>query len=190
MPSLTEQQIDQLLKLLPPASSNSTSSMSHTEDTDKEIDYSFASTAVCLHVEHDSINWVIDIGATDHMTSLSNFLSREKNSGVNCCIKLPNGNQVSVTHVGDVQLSNNLTLKDILVVLDFKYNLPSVSKLYRDSKCVAVFYDEVCLLQDYATRVINGLGEYRDGLYHLLNSPLEQISPKLLNKGAELLAQL
>ena len=120
------------------------------------------------------------------MTSLSTCLSRLKNGGVNCCIKLPNGNQVPVTHVGDVQLINNLTLKDTIVVPDFKYNL-SISKLCRDSKCVAVFYDEICLLQDYTTRMVKGLGEYKDGLYHLVNSPLEQISPKLLNKGTELL---
>jgi len=189
-PSLTAYQIDQLLKLLPPASSNTTSSISHTKNTDEEIDYNFTGTVVCLLAEPDSVNWVIDIGATNHMTSLSNCLSRVKNGGINCSIKLPNGNQGLVTLVGDVQLSNNLTLKDTLAIPDFKYNLLSVSKLCRDSKCVVVFYDEICLLQDYATRMVKGLGEYKDGLYHLVNSPLQQISPKLLNKGTELLTQL
>jgi len=103
---------------------------------------------------------VINTGAIDYMTSLSSCLSRVKNNGVNCCIKLPNGNQVLVTHVGDVHLSNDLTLKDILAVLDFKYNVLSISKLCRDSNCVVVFYDEIFLLQDYATRKVKGLGEY------------------------------
>ena len=77
VPRLTAQQIDQLLKLLPPqSSSQSTGSLSHTEDTDEEIDYSFAGVAhfagiaACLHAEHESMHWVIDTGATDHMTSM------------------------------------------------------------------------------------------------------------------------
>jgi len=93
MPRLTAQQIDQLLKLLPPSSSHSTSLVSHTEDTDEEIDYSFAGMAVCLHAKHETVNWVIDTGAIDHMTSLASCLSKIKGNsgpnGGNCCIKLP-----------------------------------------------------------------------------------------------------
>jgi len=190
MPKLTVQQIDQLLKLRPPSSLNSTSSMSHTEDTVEEIDYNFAGIAICLHAEHESVNWVIDTGATYDMTSLSSCLFKIRNNGANCCIKLRNGNQVPITHVGDVQLSNDLTLNVTLVVPNFKYNLLSVSKLCRDSKCVDVFCYEICLLQNYATRKVKGLAEDRDGFYHLVNSPLEQISPELLNKGNRLLTQL
>jgi len=55
VPSLIAQQIDQLLKLWPPGSSNSTNSMSHTEDIDEEIDYNFAGTAIYLHAKPNSV---------------------------------------------------------------------------------------------------------------------------------------
>jgi len=72
MPGLTTQQIHQLLKLLP-TSSNS-SSVSHSEETDEEIDYSFAGKAICFHPGKEAKDWVIDTGATDHMTSLPECL--------------------------------------------------------------------------------------------------------------------
>ena len=164
--------------------------MRHSEDTDEEIDYSFAGVAACLHADSDPINWVIDTVATDHMTSLPSCLSRMKENGNTCSIKLPNGNQVPIAQIGDVQLSNDLTLLDILVAPEFQYNLLSVSKFCRDSKCLAVFGDTCCLLQDCATGKVKGLGEFRNGLYHLVNSPLENISPELLCKGHRLLEQL
>ena len=55
--------------------------------------------------------------------------------------------------MGDVQLCNDLILKEILVVPAFKYNLLSISKLCKDSNCVAIFHDEICLLQDCAVTV-------------------------------------
>ena len=165
--------------------------MNHSEqETDEELDYNFAGTAICFHTEHETEHWVIDTGATDHMTSSSKCLSNIKNNEVRCCIKLPNGSQVPITHVGDVQLCNDLVLKEATVVPAFKYNLLSVSKLCKDSNCIAIFHDEICLIQDYATRQLKGIGEHRDGLYHLVNSPLQNISPKLLNIGSKVMSQL
>ena len=109
-------------------------------------------------------------------------MSKIRHNGVNCCIKLPNGNQLPTDQVGDVQLSNDLVLHNTLVVPDFKYNLMSVSKLCKDNKCLAVFGEDLCLLQDCAIRQLKGIGECRDGLYYLVNSPLKTISPALLNK--------
>jgi len=69
VPSLTAQQIEQLLKLLPSTTSNGSSIGNPSEDTDEELDYSFAGIAICFHAEQECIDWVIDTGATDHMTS-------------------------------------------------------------------------------------------------------------------------
>ena len=146
-PSLTAQQVEQLLKLLPQTSSNnSNSSVGHSEETDEEIDFGFAGTTVCFHAEQEPVDWVLDTGATDHMTSLSSCLSRVNSSGLNCCIKLSNGGQVPITHVGDVKLCNDLTLQKTLVVPEFKYNLLSISKLCKDSNCIAIFHNNICLL--------------------------------------------
>ena len=124
------------------------------------------------------------------MTSLSSCLATVKKSGNTCCIKLPNGNQVPVAQIGDVHLSNDLTLLDTLVAPEFQYNLLSVSKFCRDNNCLAIFGDTCCLLQDCATGKVKGLGEFKNGLYHLVNSPLEDIPSELLCKGHRLLKQL
>jgi len=86
-----------------------------------------------------------------------------------------------ITHVGDVQLCNDLTLKGTLVVPAFKYNLLLVSKLCRENKCMAIFHDEVSLIQDCATRKIKGVGEHRDGLYYLVPQHLLRSCNKALN---------
>ena len=86
------------------------------------------------------------------MTSVSNCVTNAKSNASIYCIKLPNGVQVPITQVGEVQLCNKLVLKDTLMVPAFKYNLLSMSKLYKDSDCVAIFHDEICLLQDCATK--------------------------------------
>ena len=83
-----------------------------------------------------------------------------------------------------------MTLHNTLVVPYFQYNLLSVSKLCRDSKCLVVLSDTVCLLQDCVIRTVKGIGEYKNGLHHLVNASLEHILPELLYKGNRLLAQL
>uniref|UniRef100_A0A7C9CXZ8 Retrovirus-related Pol polyprotein from transposon TNT 1-94-like beta-barrel domain-containing protein n=1 Tax=Opuntia streptacantha TaxID=393608 RepID=A0A7C9CXZ8_OPUST len=185
VPGLTSYQIEQLLQLLPnSSSSHSPSTPSQVEDTDEELDYNFAgtATAICLHAEQKEVDWVIDTGATDHMTSVSTRLftvTHKQTSLPNYYIKLPNGSQAPVTQIGDIQLCNGLTLKSTMVVPDFKYNLLSVNKLCKDNHCVAIFHPEICLLQDCATQQLKGIGEPRGGLYYLVNTPVAQVSPQL-----------
>ena len=93
---LTAQQIEQLLKLLL-ASSNS-STMSHSEENDDDLDYRFARIAVCFHAEQESLNWVIDIGSTDHITVAPNHLHNIVSNNAQFCIKLPNGTQVPINY--------------------------------------------------------------------------------------------
>ena len=135
------------------------SSVSHSEDTDEEINYSFAGIDVCFHAEKEAINWVIDTGATDHMTSLPKFLHDIKNNTTTSYIKLPNGTQAPITHVGNMNLFNDLILTETLVVPTLKYNLLSVSKLCRDNDCIAIFHEEICLFQVCAIGKVKGIGE-------------------------------
>jgi len=51
---LTAQQIKQLLKLLP--ASSTSSSISHSEDIDEEIDCNFVGIAICFNAEQGTIN--------------------------------------------------------------------------------------------------------------------------------------
>jgi len=135
----------------------------YSKETDEELDYSFVGT-ICFHTEQDAVNWVIDTGPTNHMTSLPNCLFNSKSNYDNCYSKLPNGTQVLIPNIGDLQLCNDLILKDTLVVPTFKYNLLCMSKLCKDNNCVAIFHDKICLIQDCATRKLKGVSEHRGRL--------------------------
>jgi len=125
------------------------STVSQSGEIGEELDYSFTGTAISFHVVQDAVNWVIDIGPIDHITSFPDYLIKSKSNVDNFCIRLLNRTQMLIT-LGDVQLCNDLILKDTLVVLAFKYNLLSMCKLCKDNNCVAIFYDEICLIQDCA----------------------------------------
>jgi hypothetical protein len=50
----------------------------------------------------------------------------------------PNGTLATISHVGNLKLTNNVTLYDVLVVPGYCVSLLSVNKLIRDSKCLLV----------------------------------------------------
>ena len=50
-------------------------------------------------------------------------------------LNLPNGKTAVITHVGDKKLENNLVLKNVLLVPEFKHNLLSVNKLVESDMC-------------------------------------------------------
>ena len=66
--------------------------------------------------------WIIDSGATDHMV-LSISLLTKITSVAHIPVKLPNGESVLVTHIGQVQLSSNLVLDDVLCVPSFSWQI-------------------------------------------------------------------
>ncbi|GKC84196.1 cysteine-rich receptor-like protein kinase 8, partial [Tanacetum coccineum] len=78
-------------------------------------------------------------------------------------------------HMTPVQLENGLLLKDVLVVPSFKFSSLSVLKLTEDSQCVVSFYPKFFVVQDLTTRKVKGLGKIKDGLYHLVNVPSNQV---------------
>ena len=116
---MTQQQIEQLLKHLPSATSNFNKS---SYDIDEEIDYNFASIAYSSYAESASTDWILDIGATDHMISKITKLKAHQNAQDRSRINLPNSNTASITAVGNVELVNYIALTNTLVVPEFKFN--------------------------------------------------------------------
>ena len=88
-------------------------------------------------------------------------------------ITLPNGELSEITHMGRVIIDNKLVLKNILLVLTFKYNLLSVPKLTRDNNCFVVFYSTLCIIQNLVTKKILAIGEEHKGLHFLMNKALD-----------------
>jgi hypothetical protein len=100
---------------------------------------------------------VIDTGATDHMVHSLSYLSTIT-SMVNTSTELPNGELVSVTHIGTVILSSSLTLTNVLCVPTFHLNLISVSKLVHSLPCCLIFMTNYCLIQAFTPWRMIGVG--------------------------------
>ena len=70
--------------------------------------------------------WIIDSGATDHMTFDSRQVSPLKSSSQNS-ISTTNGTLILIIGEGSLSLTNNLNLDSVLVVPSLNYNLLSFS---------------------------------------------------------------
>ena len=73
-------------------------------------------------IHHIDTPWIIDSGATVHMICSTTFFFFVT-SKVSYYVKLPNGTSISVSHLGNVQITDNISLKDVLCVPSFCFNL-------------------------------------------------------------------
>ncbi|KAK8272656.1 hypothetical protein V6Z12_D11G348900, partial [Gossypium hirsutum] len=117
------------------------------------------------------IHWILDTGASNHMTHAFNSLIHPIACANNSFVKLPTGHTATVTHVGNYNLTPHHTLRDVLYVPSFHFNLLSISKLTKDLNCFVSFYPTFCILQDLCSGRMMGIGKEHDGLYILLPQP-------------------
>ncbi|OIT28415.1 hypothetical protein A4A49_57718, partial [Nicotiana attenuata] len=146
----TEEQFNQILKLL------NKDEMQETTANMAGISHS----TVCLVDKGGCTHeWIIDTGATDHMTSnfsslfeLYNITSQDGKT-----VQLPNGTKATVSHIGKCKIGEGQEIKNVLYIPDFKYSLLSVSKLTRELRCMAAFFPGFCVLQDLFTGKLKGI---------------------------------
>lgn len=113
---------------------------------------------------NNSDTWILDSGTTHHVCcTLSSFYS-VTDSHIPY-VSLPNGLTASIHKVGNVRLSSLITLKDVLYVPSFKYNLISISALTQQTSSVLIFSNETCVIQDVNKRNQIGMGRRFGNLY-------------------------
>ena len=114
-----------------------------------------------------SHRWIIDNGATDHISSSPKlFLRKDKNISLPL-ILLPSGEKANIVAKWFLSLNSVYYLRDVLCVPTFKVDLMSISHLTRGLNCSVTFFPHWCVLQDLAMRRMIGLGKQREGLYYL-----------------------
>jgi transposase InsO family protein len=123
-----------------------------------------ASGNTCLH-SSSSPSWVIDSGASDHMTGNSSLLSHTSSPCSPSFVTVANGTKTPVQGKGTVTTSD-LTLSDVLYLPEFPFNLLSVHKLTLALNCSVAFYPPHCEFQDLKTKRMIGGGFVKDGLYY------------------------
>lgn len=118
-------------------------------------------------VSTSSNSWVIDSGASDHMTgNQEGFVSL---SPLNGHIKLADGSLSNLAGKGTFSIPSFFPLPSVLHVPKFPTNLLSVSSLTKNLNCSVTFFPTHCVFQDLRTRATIGGGHEENGLY-LLNT--------------------
>uniref|UniRef100_A0A2N9EIP0 Reverse transcriptase Ty1/copia-type domain-containing protein n=1 Tax=Fagus sylvatica TaxID=28930 RepID=A0A2N9EIP0_FAGSY len=117
-------------------------------------------THPCLSVT----DWVVDSGASDHMTATESHLSHIQQASMSLPVNLPNGSSLPISNIGQATLSPNIFLDKVFYIPGFTCNL----------------------LSDLASRKLIGTGEMRNGIYYLkplrpsFASPATRVLPRAL----------
>ncbi|GJV31805.1 hypothetical protein Tco_1392205 [Tanacetum coccineum] len=80
----------------------------------------------------------------------------------------PNGTEAYISKIGNLRLSNGLTLYDVMVIPEYYVTLISVHKLVKENKVIVAFDENRCyfLNQDLNLKNVMGIGEQCEGLYY------------------------
>ena len=88
--------------------------------------------------DSSSSTWIIDSGATDHMTFDSQHVPSMKQSTTHI-VSTTNGNPSPVIGECSIPLLDNLNLDSVLVVPSLNHNLLSVTQITSALYCVVIF---------------------------------------------------
>ena len=123
--------------------------------------------------------WILDSGASDHMTGDANIFSEFHTSPEHHTVKIADGTLSKVEGLGSVNINQNLTLTSVLYVPKLDCNLLSISKFTRDLNCVTKFYSNLCVFQELDSGKMIGSAKMCSGLYILQDyTPSVRITPK------------
>ncbi|RVW82959.1 Retrovirus-related Pol polyprotein from transposon RE2 [Vitis vinifera] len=111
--------------------------------------------------------WIVDIGASDHMTGDAAILQSYKPSNGHSSVHIADGSKSKIVGTGSIKLTKDLYLDSVLHVPNLDCNLLSISKLARDLQCVTKFYPNSCVFQDLKSGKMIGSAELCSGLYLL-----------------------
>jgi len=114
--------------------------------------------------------WILDLGASDHMSSNKSFFSQLTYFDSLASVTMVNGSQIRVHGIGHTCPSSNLTPDYVLYILGCPFNLISISKLTRTQNYSILFPNNFVLVQDRRTRQTIGAEHESRGLYYLSQS--------------------
>ncbi|GJV23047.1 hypothetical protein Tco_1375742 [Tanacetum coccineum] len=122
-----------------------------------------------LHSKLVSKGLITDSGANQHITYTDkNLINVIDISYLKIKVTHPDRTEAFITRIGNMPLTDYLTLYDVLVVPEYCVSLMSVHKVARDSKLVISFDEMHCYVmnQDLRKGKILGTGKQIGGLYY------------------------
>ena len=159
---LTPSEYEEYLRFTQAAKSFSITSVAQT-----------GNVSTCL--THSSASWILDTGASDHISGNKDLFSSLTFPSPLPTITLANGSQTIAKGIDSVCPLHSLPLTFVLYVPNFPFNLISISKLTRDLHCVLTFSHNSLTLQDRRTGKTIDIGHESQGLFHF-SSPLCSIA--------------
>ena len=111
--------------------------------------------------------WILDSGASDHMTGNQSLFSQLSFSDSLPSVTLADGSQIKVRGIGQTHPLSQLSLHSVLFVPGCPFNLISISKLTRTLDVSVLFVNSSVLIQDRRTGRTIGAGHESGGLYRL-----------------------
>ena len=122
-----------------------------------------ALASTCRH----NIEWVIDSGASKHVTGTSSSFKTYTPQSYSETIQTVDGISQPIHGVGSIECTPSLYLSSVLHVPSFLVNLLSVSSLVDQFKCTVTFDENFCIFQEERTRRVIGTGVRRNGLWFI-----------------------
>ena len=125
---------------------------------------------VMISRSKDTPHWIMDSGASHHVTADLNNLSLYSDYGGPDEITVADGAGLQINHIGSSVIATptkKLTLSNVLHVPHMKHNLISVSQFCQTNKCSVEFFSSHFLVKDLSTRAPLVKGLSKGNLYAL-----------------------
>ncbi|KAA0050393.1 Cysteine-rich RLK (RECEPTOR-like protein kinase) 8 [Cucumis melo var. makuwa] len=111
--------------------------------------------------------WILDSGATNHLTDFSEYFVTYTPCAGNEKIWIADGSLVPIAGKGQIVLYDDFSLLNVLHVPKLSYNLLSISKITRELYYKATFLPESVCFQDLKSERTIGTVQHSWGLYIL-----------------------
>ncbi|XP_070026187.1 protein MTL1-like [Nicotiana sylvestris] len=114
------------------------------------------SIMTCISQSSISESWVIDSGASDHISGNKSLFTSISYSQSLPTVTMANRSQTMATAIGQASPLLSLPLDSILYVSDSSFNLIAISRLDKSLKSVVSFLDDLVFIQECSTGRIIG----------------------------------
>ena len=134
---------------------------------------------LAVNAPYNAENWLLDSGATHHLTSDLNNLSLHQQYHGGDDVTITDGSSLQITHTGSHTLpsnSRNLLLNKILCVPNVHRNLISVYRLCNTNNVSVEFFPATFQVKDLSTGVPLLQGSTKQGLYVWPISKLQAVA--------------
>ena len=121
-------------------------------------------TALEISSLHDL--WVIDSGATDHMSNKMTNLTEFSVPSTPVYVSVANGKRVAVKGKGKLKLVSPIIESEVLYVPSFPFQSLSVKKITTSLNCEVILSPYKVIFQDLITKRMIGEGFHLHGLYY------------------------